>query len=752
MKSTSRKVRAHMETNQNEIISIVENLITGICSFELKDGKLKPLYVNEGLGRMLGYNEKELKRYIKYLRFSIIPDDLPIFDQAIVDVLRADGPVDCEFRTVTARDTIRWLYVRANLYSKLENTYRIFSVVSDVTDRKNAELELQLQAQRLNAASQVQNEKVIEYNARTDVMTIRSQSKTGLPEERIMPGYIAQFDLTEYHPDDIELYLEVFRGLLISPKSEVLEIRLNAYDGQFTWYQLYLTSLASAEGYVTRIVGRMVNIHERKEKELALAASLDIDYLTQIDKQNVVQDKINKFLEETSATSSLHALFVVDLDNFKAINECLGHSAGDTILRECANLVIEKFRRPDIVGRIGGDEFVILAKDIGTISNADIIATKLLEHLQWNIPYNNDTIPVSGSIGISIYPYHGKTYGELFAKSQMALQSIKANGKSDYQIYDSGATRVLHINRMQSSQNVLNTSSQEKMDSLKNSLTDKIFHILHEDKNEKSVLISILEIINSEFGWQRSYICPPSAEIDSDTRFINACKLGYESGRRTFDNMKLIADFCEDLYEMNHQLQVLQEYDSFPEELHRYLVNEKIKRIFYYPLEFNGDYCGAIIFEDCVGFGDITEKEEFTELNNALRIVDSYLVQFKFNDKKTRDLVTQLEMLDNLDNYVYLVDPDTYRVKFFNSLVQQINPQIKPGGLCYEMIRQSNSPCEDCIMSKLSRSNRHDRLSAEMFQYPLRAWTKQSACWLECTKENAVCMITGTDISDYFIG
>ena len=116
-----------MKMDREILLSMVENFITGICIFELKGKQLTPLYTNEGLSRMLGYSQTEMERYLKNVRFSIIPDDLKIFEQAITDTLKADGPVDVEFRTVTGKGSIRWLQVRTNLYSKTDDSYIILS-------------------------------------------------------------------------------------------------------------------------------------------------------------------------------------------------------------------------------------------------------------------------------------------------------------------------------------------------------------------------------------------------------------------------------------------------------------------------------------------------------------------------------------------------------------------------------------------------------------------------------------------------
>lgn len=736
-----------MEEKKDMVFSIVENLITGVCAFELNKGRLTPVYTNEGMRRMLGYSQKEMERYLKNVRFSIIPEDLPVFEQGISDTLKADGPVDCEFRTVTGKGSLRWLMVRSNLYSKQGDTYVIVCVIIDVTERKTAEEELKLQAERLNLLTQTDRERILDYNAKTDVMTIRFPKKNGMNNEKILPNYIEHFQMSSFHPEDIEMFLEVFKGLLVSPKSEVFEVRNKRYDEDYVWYQMNLTSIAGVEGYVTRIVGRMVNIHETKMRELQLTTLANTDGLTQIYNRNAVETNIKDFLEQEKESGQLHAFMIIDLDNFKSVNDCLGHSTGDRILQECADIIMKSFRRIDVIGRVGGDEFVVLAKDIGTISNADILATKLVEQLNWKLPYQDTMIPVSGSIGISVFPYHGVAYKELFDRADKALYSVKANGKSGYQIYDSANTRAYHISRREDDER----DEQEYREG--EILEDMVMHVLYEDKVEHSALNSVLEMIIQKMCWQRAYICPPVKQVEEHTRFVKACQDGFEFGTKSLEKKQELAGFCEELHKENNQMRVLNIYDNLSETLHRYMLEEKIKRILYYPFDENGEYRGAVVFEDHIGQDDAEQdmaKQE--EMASVLRLLDACAIQFRIGKDRVRDLITQLGMIDNMDTYIYLVDADTYKLKFFNKKVMKDNPEIKLGGYCYEMIKQQDHPCEDCIMCKLNRNDFHASCSGEIFNNSLRTWTRQNVCWFECNKEKAVCMINEMDISEYFIG
>ena len=223
--------------------SMVDHVIAGICFFEYEEGKLAPIFINEGFFRMLGYSRVEGMKYLEIIEMFIIPEDLPAFHQAIEDVLKDDGVVDVAFRTVTASGNLRWLYVRGNLYAREGKKNTIVTVIQDITERKNVEEELQRQAERLHILSAAEGEMILDYNAKTDVMILKSSGEYGLGGERIYNKYLEKFNAAMIYEEDVAYYRAVIDSLLKSPKHDTIEFRIKRFDQDFTWYQANLTSL-----------------------------------------------------------------------------------------------------------------------------------------------------------------------------------------------------------------------------------------------------------------------------------------------------------------------------------------------------------------------------------------------------------------------------------------------------------------------------------------------------------------------------
>ena len=218
---------------------------------------------------------------------------------------------------------------------------------------------------------------------------------------------------------------------------DTAEIRVRIGDGDYQWYRLVFSSILGNEGYVTRVVGRLTNIHDNKLKELELEIKAQKDTLTELFNKGASELLIKQALRNAKEQDAgkLNAMIVLDLDNFKSVNDNLGHAYGDLVLHEAAKVMRDMFKGRDIVGRVGGDEFVIFMYDIEDIRNADIMARKLCRSIRKVYPCEGKEIVVTASIGIAISDKPNLTYEELFERADKAMYVSKNSGKNNCTVY-----------------------------------------------------------------------------------------------------------------------------------------------------------------------------------------------------------------------------------------------------------------------------------------------------------------------------
>ncbi len=237
------------------------------------------------------------------------------------------------------------------------------------------------------------------------------------------------------YEDDIQVFLRNFNVSYVtneihSGRNQIyFEGRVLTSDEDYRWVSVLLTKESSSkeDGFLLCLIQ---SINERKQNEDKLRLEAEKDPLTQLYNKMTTKSLIEECLEKDS--SSQHALIIIDIDNFKTINDTRGHAVGDQILLAFAAELNKNFRETDILGRAGGDEFVVLIKNVQSIA---MVCDKL-QHLTSSFKkYGIDHgFPgrLSTSIGVAIFNKDGRTYEELFKKADAALYEAKRNGKDQY--------------------------------------------------------------------------------------------------------------------------------------------------------------------------------------------------------------------------------------------------------------------------------------------------------------------------------
>lgn len=418
------------------IDTIVENTLGGIGVFELKNQKLEAVYLNDGFYRMLGYSKAECAMFLKNIEANIIHEDLEVFRQGIADVLKDDGWSEIEFRTVTKDGNIRWLQVRGNLFSRNDESSIINAIILDATERKNIELELAEQAERLHLLSEAENEMIFDYNAKTDVLIIKAAMSSG--KDILKKDYIHKDPHDSICEEDRPAFMERLEAMIKRPQKDSFDIKAVVLGAEKRWYRINYTSVLGNEGYVTRVVGRITDIHEQKLKELQMEEKAERDPLTGVYNKGTSHELIEAAIKEGTESGTINAVLMLDLDNFKAVNDNLGHAMGDSVLIDAAKHLKDNFKGRDIIGRMGGDEFIVFISDVEQPKNAQMLACKLNRLLTLKYPCDGGVICVTASIGIAFSGIDGDTFQELYEKADKALYATKKNGKNGCTIYKEG--------------------------------------------------------------------------------------------------------------------------------------------------------------------------------------------------------------------------------------------------------------------------------------------------------------------------
>lgn len=231
------------------------------------------------------------------------------------------------------------------------------------------------------------------------------------------------------HPDDLEGYI-AFAYRLMSGLNAACELRFQLKSGNYDKYRLQGKVLFDIQGNPLQVVGKSENI----QKYVEIETRANYDSLTTTLNKLSFRELVEANLERAVQTDRFALLFI-DFDDFKGVNDTMGHKFGDFLLEVTGKRIINAVRNHDRVGRVGGDEFVVFFQHAPSAEAVLERAEAILYTLRR--PFNDGELSYSmkASIGVALYPSHGTTYEELYDHSDVALYRSKARGKDVATIY-----------------------------------------------------------------------------------------------------------------------------------------------------------------------------------------------------------------------------------------------------------------------------------------------------------------------------
>ena len=198
---------------------------------------------------------------------------------------------------------------------------------------------------------------------------------------------------------------------------------------------LSIAAVLDDEGKLSHYVGVFSDITSEKENEERLHYLAHYDQLTNLPNRILFNDRLKQALALARRARSQVAVMFLDLDGFKAINDSLGHAAGDELLRQVAQRLVDCLRESDTVARFGGDEFTIVLPEIDSQESVGKIARKITEEIAMPYDIEGNAASVTTSIGISLYPADGQQGHTLIQKADNAMYHAKRHGKNHHEFY-----------------------------------------------------------------------------------------------------------------------------------------------------------------------------------------------------------------------------------------------------------------------------------------------------------------------------
>ena len=703
----TKQLEQEMEQKNLELEMISENVLGGIIITEFNDD-FTIKYANSGYLSMIGYTREQLENELKYKACNLVfYEDKKKALESIQHQLNTKGIAVYQHRIRRRNGNIIWVSIKGRLIVDDDGIEKGIWILNDITDLKNAEQKLKINEERFRIALKQTSNTIFEYDIKTKSLLNTSKEIDKYNIYKITKN--VPYSLVEsgvIHKDFSDDFINMYENVINGAKKASCVVKMKLPDENYIWNKVTLTTIFDEDGNPVRAIGIQEDISKQKEAEIrynqegkyhsailseamityeinvskdtfikgneswqkpfgikpdnnysqmvktiansivhkdnketflntflcenlldayknnvteikleyrrmnqenkmiwvictmhlikdsitndikALAYVKDIDKqkneeirlklkaerdtLTGLYNKGTTEKLINDFLNSEEASLGMHAFLIVDIDNFKSVNDNLGHVFGDKVLFEVSKNLKPIFRKDDIVGRIGGDEFIVFLKNIQSFENIKKKAEKICDIFRNSYTENKKTYKISGTVGISFVPEHGTVFEELYKKADIALYYAKSKGKDKYALY-------------------------------------------------------------------------------------NDCIYQNELENNISDNNIKLADKCE----------------------------------------------------------------------------------------KSKPVLK--EILDSIDNYIYIVNPNTYELLFVNNKVSRLDLEIKLGETCYKSLLKSDRPCNNCPLNGLEE-NKHSKFKIETNTFGKNI---SIASWINCIDGEYNCLIECIDSSLY---
>lgn len=218
-----------------------------------------------------------------------------------------------------------------------------------------------------------------------------------------------------------------------APFSGPKEVSAKSKDESWVEVEMSLSSWVTSEGAFVTAFFR--DLSQRRETEEQIRFLAHHDSLTRLPNRTLFRDRLHQALAISKRTRSKVALMLLDLDNFKVINDSLGHGIGDGLLKEVASRLVAQERETDTVARLGGDEFALILPQIRRSDDAVMIAERIIDRIAAPYSIEGNAMQIGTSIGITIFPEDGTDVETMIGNADMAMYQAKAEGRNTFRFY-----------------------------------------------------------------------------------------------------------------------------------------------------------------------------------------------------------------------------------------------------------------------------------------------------------------------------
>ena len=422
--------------------TILQDAVMGVCIVSPRVDGIQLDYTNDGFFKIFGYTREEYEEIGEDERMNL-------FSQAdFIDIVRKLNTdyepgeiIEFELRINKKGGEKAWVLVSTRKPRNVAKNEQVFICnLTDITYTKKLQMQLSEEKEKYEIVEEISDDILFSYDVVTDVFECSAKILRGVGTRTKIDNAIETFtygDVLDHR--DVPAFILALSNALSGKKINVFDARVINNRGDGVWHRIKFAVIYGDDGNATKFIGTMTDIDKEKKEKSRLISQAETDQLTGFLNKISTSLKIGETIREYPEDDG--ALLLLDLDDFKKLNDTYGHQVGDNFLRTFTGKLFLQFSANDVLGRIGGEEFVVYVNSRSE-NGSDI--KSIAERAAKNILEICRSVKIDGvdedkvftcSVGIAMYPHDGASYTELYEKADNAMYTVKRSGKNNYAFY-----------------------------------------------------------------------------------------------------------------------------------------------------------------------------------------------------------------------------------------------------------------------------------------------------------------------------
>jgi diguanylate cyclase (GGDEF)-like protein/PAS domain S-box-containing protein len=660
---------------------------------------------NQSFLKLTGFSAQELKERFNNKFFLLIaPDDRDRIIKELRDQIHSSSLVELEYRLLTKENGYIWVLDKSAPFTGPNGTDYFYSMLMNTTRTKKAEEELRLLTERYRLIMEQTNDVVFEWDAAKDTMTFSDNCESKLGFKPISKDFSKQIMLGSHvNPNDIPLLKQSTMSIRSGMPYHEIEIRIADANGRYRWYKVRIAVQIDSTGKIIKAVGTLSDIDDERRAKDLLQSKADRDSLTMLLNKMTSRAEIEKYIAESKGKKKA-ALFILDIDEFKSVNDHYGHMFGDVVLQEMASEIQKLFSTEDVVSRIGGDEYLILMKDIAdrkqVLQRAIDLNTNIAEDI---IKKNMDGLKISCSIGVSVFPDDGEDYKTLFEHADMALYASKAGGKDVAMFYEKDKTEEIFRNVRNQLPLRTNIDSENPIQDSSDSIISDVFETLYEGNGSENAVYDVLKTVGTRFGVSRVMIFEDQEDDAYCKNTYEWCNQGIEPEKANLQRLGLIQDGSDIRKVFDDEgVYCCNDINAAPSWVYKLLQPQGVKSCLMSEMVEGCKVRGFIGFNDA-STTRVWTKEQKDTLILIARIMTVFIMKNRQKEKTESEFANIMKLVNSQTVPIAIIAADTHEILFTNKQFVEHVSSIGFGVCCHQTWYGLLRPCSECPLQTATK-------------------------------------------------